>query len=115
MKLIAKLTLLAILISTAFGCATSGTQYETRLRPPKDFDKTYMRYLEEKGNKVLVIAVDPDGTWAYAYDKNRATLKEAAENAAIRCDIARKHQKHQVHNKAKLFAVNDEIVYYNNY
>ena len=111
MKLLVKLTILAALITTAFGCATSDKQFEMRLQPPTDFDKAYMRYQEQEGQKIIVIAVDPDGTWAYGHDQNRETIEEAAKNAAINCDLARK--KHKVHTKAKIFAINDEIVYYN--
>jgi hypothetical protein len=71
----------------------------------------FLRYKELPGNKVFVVAVDPTGQWAFGYDHGRETLQEAAENAAIKCDKAR--EKHQVFNKVKLFAVNNEIVYYN--
>ena len=63
------------------------------------------------GQKVMVVAVDPTGEWSFGYDDNRATLEEAAKNAATKCDKEREERK--VFTKAKLFAVNNEIVYYN--
>jgi len=109
MKILIKIALLSALLSTVFGCAT-GT-YETRLRPPDAFNPIFLKYKELPGQKVMVVAVDISGQWAFGYDVNRGTLEEAAQNAAVKCDKARK--KLQVFAKAKLFAVNDEIVYYN--
>jgi len=109
MKTLVKIALLSALLSTVFGCA-SGT-YETRLPPPNAFNPTFIKYKELPGQKVMVVAVDQTGQWACGFDHSRATLEEAARNAATKCDIGRK--KNQVLSKAKLFAVNDEIVYYN--
>lgn len=112
MKLFAKFALLAVILSTVFGCATSGEKFEARLEPPQEFNPYYLKYKEMPGQKVMVVAVDPGGYWAYAYDHSRSTLREAAENAAIKCDKARKDNN--VFTKAKIFAINDEVVYYNN-
>lgn len=71
----------------------------------------YMRYLEEPANKVFVVAVDPDGTWAFGYDFGMETVEEAADSAMEKCDVAR--ERHGVHTEASIFAINDEIVYYN--
>jgi hypothetical protein len=71
----------------------------------------FLRYKELPGQKVMTVAVDPTGQWAFGYDHSRATLEEAAQTAAVKCDAAR--EKHKVFTRAKLFAVNDEIVYYN--
>lgn len=111
MKMFVKLAFLSALLVTLSGCASSGT-YETHLPPPEDMNPVFMRYKELPGQKVMVIAVDPTGQWAFGYDYNKATLKEAAENATLKCDEAR--EKHQVFKKANLFAVNDEVVYYKN-
>jgi len=112
MKKLIHLLLLSVLLSVLFGCTTADRDYETRLRPPDDFNPVYLRYKELAGEKIMVIAIDMGGHWAFGYDHNRNSLSEAAENAAIKCDKARK--KHKVFNKAKLFAVNDEIVYFDN-
>ncbi len=112
MKKLVSLLLFSVLLSVLFGCATSDDKHEIRLRPPDTFNPVYLRYQELTGEKIMVIAIDMDGNWAFGYDHNRSTLREAAENAAIKCDKARK--KHKVYSQAKLFAVNDEIVYYDN-
>ena len=109
MKALIKIAVISVLLLTVYGCA-SGT-YESRLAPPDAFNPTFLKYKELPGQKVMVIAVDPTGQWAYVYDYNSATLEEAAKNAATKCDKER--EKHEVFAKAKLFAVNDEIVYYN--
>jgi hypothetical protein len=108
MKTFIRFALLSVLLATVCSCA-SGT-YETRLAPPDAFNPIFLQYKEQPGQKVMVVAVDPTGQWAFGFDHGRTNLTEAAENAAMKCDIARK--KHQVFTKAKLFAVNDEIVYY---
>ena len=109
MKNSIKIALLSALLATVYGCA-SGT-YETRLAPPEAMNPVFLRYKELPGQKVFVVAVDPTGQWAFGYDHSRATLAEAAENAAVKCDKAR--DKFKVFSKAKLFAINDEIVYHN--
>jgi hypothetical protein len=58
----------------------------------------------------MVVAVDMDGKWSFGYDSGRETIEQAAEHATADCDERR--DKFNIHNKAKLFAVNDEIVYY---
>ena len=108
MKALIKISILSVLLSTVCGCA-SGT-YETRCRPPDALNPVFLRYKELPGQKVFVVAVDPSGQWAFGYDHSRTNLQEAAQNAAVKCDKARK--KHQVFAKAKLFAINNEVVYY---
>jgi hypothetical protein len=109
MRLSIKFVLLSALLAAVSGC-TSGT-YEVRLPPPDAFNKDFMKYKVLPGQKVMVVAVDPNGQWVCGYDHGRETLAEAAERAAADCDKAR--EKYQVLTKAKLFAINDEIVYYN--
>jgi len=115
MKPFIKLLLLSAVLATLFGCASE--PYETRYAPPDAFNPVFLRYKEMLGQKVMVVAIDPaplgidrEPNWAFGYDDSRATLEEAAENAAIKCDKARK--KHKVFAKGKIFAINDEIVYY---
>lgn len=112
MKKILSLFLLIAAVATLSGCATSGEKTETRLRPPIAFNPTFLKYQALDGQKVMTVAVDLSGNWAFGFDHGRETLEEAGENAAIKCDMAR--EKHKVYAKAMLFAVNDEIVYYKN-
>lgn len=112
MKKWIKLLIASVFLVSLFGCATSSSdeKYETRLRPPEDFNPTWLKYQKLPGEKVMVVAIDMGGNWAFGYDHDRTTLAEAAENAAIKCDKAR--EKHTVFTKAKLFAINNDIVYY---
>ena len=112
MKLFAKISLLVVVLISLFGCAGSGT-FETHLSPPEDFNPIFLEYKKLGGEKVMVVAIDPGGHWAFGYDHNRANLREAAESAAVKCDEARK--KHEVYTKAKIFAVNNDIIYYDQY
>ena len=112
MKKLIKLFIASALLLSIFGCATpsSDEKYETRLRPSEDFNPIWLRYQEQPGQKIMVIAIDMDNNWAYGYDHGRDTLTEAAETATIKCDKAR--EKHKVFTKSKLFAVNNDIIYY---
>jgi hypothetical protein len=110
MKSLIKIVLLSVLVSAVYGCASSGEKFETRLRPPDIFNPYYLAYTKLPGQKVCVVAVDPDGKWAFGYEGARETIEAAAEHATADCDQQR--DKFNIHAKAKLFAVNDEIVYY---
>jgi len=110
MKLLTKFALLMILLSTVFGCATTENKKETLLQPPAEsFNPVFLGYKEKPGEKVLVVAVDPGGRWAFGYDHSQVSIEEAAKNAAIKCDSAR--EEHKVFTKAKIFAINDKVVY----
>jgi len=109
MRTAIKLFGLLMLLGSIFGCATQD-EIETRLPPPDAFNPTFLKYKALDGEKVMVVAIDLGGNWAFGYDHSRNTLREAAESAAVKCDTQR--EKHSVFAKGKLFAVNDEIVYY---
>lgn len=112
MKLFVKKFLLAALFAGLFGCASNGS-FETRLAPPEDFNPMFMKYKNLGGQKAMVVAVDPGGHWAFGYEHDRATIEEAIENATIMCDEARR--KHKIFTKAKVFATNNDIVYYDQF
>jgi len=109
MKSLIKIVLLSVLLSSVYGCVSSGKQHEIRLKPPETFNTYYLGYTKLQGPKVCVIAVDASGEWAFGYSAG-TTLEDAAQKAAVSCDQQR--DKLKVFTKAKLFAVNDEIVYY---
>ncbi len=113
MKLFVKFALLTALLFTLFGCATSGDKFEVRLAPPDAFNPTFLRYKRLPGEKIMTVAVDPGGRWAFGYAHSGETLRNVAEKAAVKCDKARK--KYKVFTKAKIFAINDEIVYYDEF
>jgi hypothetical protein len=117
MKTFIKLALLSAVLVALCGCTSE--PYETRYAPPDAFSPVFLRYKKLPGQKVMVVAIDPkplgvkrDPYWAFGYDDSCATLEEAAKNAAIKCDKERK--KHKVYAKSKIFAINDEVVYFNN-
>jgi hypothetical protein len=109
MKMFLKFALLAVIFSSVFGCATSDTDFQTHLQMPESFNPIFHRYKALPEEKVLVVAVDPGGRWAFGYDHSRESLEEAAMNAAIKCDKARK--KHNVFTEGTIFAVNDDVIY----
>ncbi|MGE4489396.1 MAG: hypothetical protein AB7E95_07635 [Kiritimatiellales bacterium] len=111
MKKLVQLSVLSLIFLSLFGCASSGDKFETRLPPPDAMNPVFAKYKDLPGEKVFVIAVDPGGYWAFGYDHSKNSLEEAARSAAKKCDEARK--KYNVINKAKLFAVNNEVVYFN--
>jgi len=113
MKLLIKTVLLVTLLATLFGCASSGDKFEARLAPPDEFNLKFQQYKQLPGEKAMVIAVDPGGRWAFGFDHSQSDVQEAAKNAATKCDTAR--EKFGVFTKGKLFAVNDEVVYYDEY
>jgi hypothetical protein len=109
-KFIQSVFLFCLIVIVA-GCASNQDQI-TRIPPPDDFNPIFLKYKDLPGQKVMTIAVDPTGEWSFGYDFNKDTLEEAAVNAATYCDQSR--DKFKVVSKARLFAVNDEIVYYDN-
>lgn len=109
MKSLLKTVLLSVVISAVYGCASSDRKFETRFRPPDAFNPYFLSYKEIPNPKVCVVAVDASGEWAFGYS-SAETLEEAARRASLNCDLER--EKLKIFNKAKLFAVNDEIVYY---
>lgn len=117
MKTFIKFALLSAVLMTLCGC--SSEPYETRYAPPDAFSPVFLRYKEMPGQKVMVVAIDPkplgvlrEPNWTFGYDDSRATLEEATTNAMIKCEKARK--KHKVFAEAKIFAINDEVIYFNN-
>lgn len=114
MKKMLAFAMMSVLLSLLTGCAsTGGKMTEARIAPPPAMDRIYAQYKELPGNKVFVVAADADGRWAYGYDSGRETVEEAARNAAAQCDAMRKNAK--VLARPKLFAINNKVVYYNQF
>jgi hypothetical protein len=114
MRMLMRFAILSVLLSVLFGCASSGgKQLESRLPPPAAMDRIFLKYKDLPGEKVFVVAVDRDGRWTYGYDYDRASVEEAARNAAAQCDASRKSLN--IFARAKLFAVNNNVVYYNQF
>lgn len=113
MKLLIKSVLFVALLTTVFGCATSEDKFEARLQPPDAFNKTFMLYKQKPGQKAIAVAVDPGGRWAFGFDHDRDTIEEAKKNAIIKCSKA--CEGYQVFTKPTIFAINDEVVYYDQF
>jgi len=113
MKLFIKFALLAVLLFTVFGCATSEENFEARLTPPDAFSLIFMGYKELPGEKAIMVAVDPGGRWAYGLDHSQNSTEEAVQNATEKCDSARKNNN--VFTKAKVFAINNDVIYYDQF
>lgn len=111
MKKLIPLLILSVTLSLLAGCATDG-EYETRLRPPDAFNPVFYRYQQLQGQKIMVVAIDPGEHWAFGYDHGRGSIEEATEAATLKCNEARR--KYSVFTQAKIFAVNDDVVYYDN-
>ncbi len=109
MKKLVKALVLLALGSIVYGCS-SAREFKTHRPPPDAFNTYYMQYTKLPGQKVCVLAVDGDGSWAFGYESGRATLEQATERAVKDCNEQRRLRK--VMSKPHLFAVNDEIVYY---
>jgi len=110
MKRIITLCLLSGVFFAFHSYASPNEKFEIRRRPPEALNPVFLRYQGLPQQKVIVIAVDAGGNWAFGYDHSRSSLEEAAKAATVKCDAARK--KNKVRAKAKLFAINDDIVYY---
>jgi len=108
MKSLIKFSLLSVLLACVYGCATNSG--DVRLDPPPSMNSAFLKYKELPGQKVFVVAVDTTGEWCLAYDHSRETVEEAAVEAATLCDAQRSKMK--VFTKAKIYAINDEVVYY---
>ncbi len=88
------------------GCASNGVFYP---KVPTDAQAMLLDYYAQPDNKVFVLAVDPGGDFAYAYDHGRATLREAAQVAVESCDLQRKAQS--ISAKPYIYAINNKVVY----
>lgn len=111
MNMLMRFFILSALLAVLSGCATSvEKQLESRMPPPAAMDRIFLKYKALPGEKVFVVAVDRDGKWVYGYDAGRDTKEEAARNAVAQCDTLR--QSRNILSPAKLFAVNNDIVYY---
>lgn len=110
MKSFVPWSVFALVVSMLFGCSTASKNIQSRWDPPDEFNAFFLKYKALPGEKMLVLAVDPNGGWASGFDYDCNTLQEAAENATARCNECRK--KMHVFTKARVFAINNEVVYH---
>ena len=106
MKVLTKIFCVVTLVSVIAGCA-SDSIYIPKI--PPEAQAKLLDYYEQPDNKVFIIAIDPGGDYAYAYDYGKATLKEAAKAAVEKCDASREAQG--VVARPYVYALNDKVVY----
>ena len=106
MKTLIKSIMVGLVVVFIAGCA-SDVVYVPQL--PMAATKKLLEYEKLPPNKVFVVAIDPSGHYAYGYDSGKATLKEAAKIATMKCDLQR--EKYGVAGKTYIYAVNDQVVY----
>ncbi len=108
MKEFAKFSLIAVLLSVVYGCASDGIA--PKPMPPEAMNPVFLHYKELPEEKVFVLAIDPTGEWAFGYEHSQKSLEEAAKKAAIKCD--REREKFKVFAKPTIFAINNDVIYY---
>jgi hypothetical protein len=106
MKVLAKSVAVFAVVSFLAGCA-SDTVYIPKI--PPEAQAKLLDYFEQPDNKVFIIAVDPGGDFAYAYDYGKPTLKEAARVAVQKCDASR--ESSGVVARPYIYALNNKVVY----
>jgi hypothetical protein len=106
MKVLTKWLCAGVFVAFLAGCA-SDVVYVPEL--PTHAKTLYMEYQSQPGNKVFVVAVDPNGDFAVGYDSGKATTKEAYEAALAQCNENRK--AYGVLNAPHVYAINDKVVY----
>ncbi|MCF7847800.1 MAG: hypothetical protein K9M45_03030 [Kiritimatiellales bacterium] len=106
MKTLIKSIMVGLVVVVVAGCA-SDVVYVPQL--PMAAQKKLLAYEKLPPNKVFVIAIDPGGHYAYGFDSGKATLKEAAKIATLKCDKQR--DTYGVASKTYIYAINDKVVY----
>lgn len=106
MKLLAKVCCSAALIAIVAGCA-SDSAYIPKV--PVGAQQALLDYEKLPGNKVFIMAVDPGGDFAYAFESGSATLKMAAKVAVEKIDVQR--EENGVVGRPYVYALNDKVVW----
>ncbi len=106
MKVLTRILSVVAILALVAGCASDGV-YVPSL--PTHAQALYMDYQSQPGNKVFVVAVDPNGDFAVGYEFGKATKKEAYQAALAECNANR--AAYGVIGKAQVYAINDKVVY----
>jgi hypothetical protein len=106
MKVIAKF-LVGLTVATMIAGCASDSVYVPKL--PPEAQAKLLDYYKQPDNKVFIIAIDPGGDYAYAYDYGKRTLKEAAAVAVKKCDASR--EASGVVARPYIYALNNKVVY----
>jgi len=93
-------------VSILAGCASSGVFVP---KVPVKAQMKILEYNERANNKVFILAVDPNGQFAYGSASGKSTLKEAAKVAVKMCDEGRVSKG--ITGKPYIYAINGKVVY----
>jgi len=107
MKLLAKIFCSAALVSMIAGCASNDSVYIPRI--PPEVQAKLLDYESRPDNKVFILAVDPSGNFAFAYEYGQPTLKTAARMAVAKIDASR--DANGVVGRPYVYALNDKVVW----
>jgi hypothetical protein len=105
MKVFARVCVGLFVTALMAGCASN--TYVPKI--PAKAQAVIREYNEKPGNKVFILAVDPNGEFAYGYEYGKATVKEAAKAAVEQCDASR--EAYGVMGKPYVYAINNKVVY----
>lgn len=107
MKLLAKIFCSAALVSLIAGCASNDTAYIPKI--PPEVQAKLLDYEKQPDNKVFILAIDPGGNFAYAYEYGQPTLKTAAKIAVDKVDASR--AANGIVARPYVYALNDKVVW----
>ncbi|MDZ8119161.1 hypothetical protein [Pontiella agarivorans] len=107
MKLLAKVFCSVALVSLFAGCASNDSVYIPKV--PTGVKQALMDYEKLPDNKVFILAVDPGGDFAYAFEGGQATLKDAAKVAVEKVEAA--CEANNVLSRPYVYALNDKVVW----
>ena len=107
MKLLANILCSVTVIAVISGCASKNDVYIPKIPPAAQ--AKLLDYYEQPDNKVFIIAVDPGGDFAYAFDAGKSTLEEAAKVAKEKCAASR--EASGIVARPYIYALNDKVVY----
>ncbi|MDH3981491.1 MAG: hypothetical protein OES84_01175 [Kiritimatiellaceae bacterium] len=106
MKVLARVFVVMSVAGLFSGCA-SKTAYIPSI-PPKA-QATILEYNELPENKVFIIAVNPNGEYAYGMASGKSSLKEAAKEALEQCEAG--IVAYGIGVKPYVYAINNKVVY----
>lgn len=107
MKLLAKILSSVAVVSMIAGCASNDSAYIPRI--PPEVQAKLLDYEKLPDNKVFILAVDPGGNFAFAYESGQPTLKTAARIAVEKVDASR--AANGIVGRPYVYALNDKVVW----
>jgi hypothetical protein len=106
MKVPAKFLFVSVIVAMLAGCASDHVYIP---KVPNHAQAKLLDYFEQPDQKVFVIAIDPNGDYAFGYDFGKSSLKEAAKVAVEKCDANR--ESHGIVGRPYIYAINNKVVF----